>query len=40
MDAPASTSAAAADQAKADNDAIRPFSIEVPQENLDELRRG
>jgi pimeloyl-ACP methyl ester carboxylesterase len=39
MDASASTPAAAADQAKAENGAVRPFSIEVPQENLDELRR-
>jgi pimeloyl-ACP methyl ester carboxylesterase len=39
MDASASTPAAAADQAKAENGAVRPFSIEVPQEDLDELRR-
>jgi pimeloyl-ACP methyl ester carboxylesterase len=39
MDASASTPAAAADQAKAENGVIRPFSIEVPQEDLDELRR-
>jgi pimeloyl-ACP methyl ester carboxylesterase len=39
MDASASTSAAAADQAKAENGAIRPFSVDVPQEELDELRR-
>jgi pimeloyl-ACP methyl ester carboxylesterase len=39
MDASASDSAAAADQAKAENGAIRPFSVDVPQEELDELRR-
>jgi pimeloyl-ACP methyl ester carboxylesterase len=39
MEASASTPAAAADQAKAKDGAIRPFSIEVPQEDLDELRR-
>jgi pimeloyl-ACP methyl ester carboxylesterase len=39
MDASASTPAAAADQAKAKDGAIQPFSIEVPQEDLDELRR-
>jgi len=39
MDASASTPAAAADQAKVDNGAIRRFSIELPQEDLDELRR-
>ena len=39
MDASASTPAAAADQAKADNGAIRPFEVDIPQENLDELRR-
>jgi pimeloyl-ACP methyl ester carboxylesterase len=39
MEASASTPAAAADQAKAKDGAIRPFSIEIPQEDLDELRR-
>jgi pimeloyl-ACP methyl ester carboxylesterase len=39
MDASASTPAADADQAKVDNGAIRRFSIELPQEDLDELRR-
>ncbi len=39
MDSSASTSAAAADQAKAENGAIRPFEVDIPQEDLDELRR-
>jgi pimeloyl-ACP methyl ester carboxylesterase len=39
MDASASNPAAAADQAKAENGAIRPFDVEVPEEDLDDLRR-
>jgi pimeloyl-ACP methyl ester carboxylesterase len=39
MESSASTRQAAADQAKAQDGVIRPFSIEVPQEDLDELRR-
>jgi pimeloyl-ACP methyl ester carboxylesterase len=39
MESAASTSAAAADQAKAENGAIRPFEVAIPQEELDELRR-
>src|SRR4029450_482536 len=39
MESSASTRQAAADQAKAQDGAIQPFSIEVPQEDLDELRR-
>jgi pimeloyl-ACP methyl ester carboxylesterase len=39
MEATASTSAAAADQAKAENGAIRPFRVDVPQEDLDDLGR-
>jgi pimeloyl-ACP methyl ester carboxylesterase len=39
MDASASTPAASADQAKAENGAIRPFDVDIPQEDLDELRR-
>jgi pimeloyl-ACP methyl ester carboxylesterase len=39
MDASASTPAAAADQAKAENGAIRPFKVDISQEDLDELRR-
>ncbi len=39
MDASASTKQTAADPATAKDGAIRPFSIEVPQEDLDELRR-
>ena len=39
MDASASTPAAAAEQAKAENGAIRPFSVEIPEEKLDDLRR-
>ena len=31
--------AAVADQAKAENGAIRPFDIDIPEERLDELRR-
>ena len=38
MDASASTPAAAAEQAKAENGAIRPFSVEIPEEKLAELR--
>jgi pimeloyl-ACP methyl ester carboxylesterase len=39
MDASASTPAAAADQAKAENGAIRPFDVDIPEEDLDDLRR-
>jgi pimeloyl-ACP methyl ester carboxylesterase len=39
MDASASTPAAAADQAKAENGAIRTFDLDVPQEDLDDLGR-
>jgi pimeloyl-ACP methyl ester carboxylesterase len=39
MESSASPRQAAADQAKAQDGVIRPFSIEVPQEDLDELRR-
>jgi pimeloyl-ACP methyl ester carboxylesterase len=39
MEASASNPAAAADQAKAENGAIRPFDVDIPQEDLDELRR-
>ena len=39
MEASASTPAAAADQAKAENGAIRPFDVDIPQEDLDDLRR-
>ncbi len=39
MDASASTSGAAADQAEAGNGAIRPFELDIPQEDLDELGR-
>ncbi len=39
MDASASTPRAAADQARAENGAIRPFQVDIPQEDLDELRR-
>src|SRR5919106_1281495 len=39
MEASASTPAAAADQAKAENGAIRPYDVEIPQEDLDDLRR-
>ena len=39
MDAAASTPAAAADQAKAENGAIRPFDVDIPEEHLDDLRR-
>jgi pimeloyl-ACP methyl ester carboxylesterase len=39
MDASASTKQTAADPRAAQDGAIRPFSIEVPQEDLDELRR-
>jgi pimeloyl-ACP methyl ester carboxylesterase len=40
MEASASDPAAAADQAKAENGAIRPFDVEIPEEDLDDLRRG
>jgi pimeloyl-ACP methyl ester carboxylesterase len=39
MDASASSPAAAAGQARAGNGAIRPFSVDIPQEQLAELRR-
>ena len=39
MDASASTPAAAADKAKAENGAIRPYDVDIPQEDLDDLRR-
>src|SRR5918996_4932486 len=39
MESSASTREAAADSGAAQDGAIRPFSIEVPQEDLDELRR-
>jgi pimeloyl-ACP methyl ester carboxylesterase len=39
MDASASTKQTAADPGTAGDGVIRPFSIQVPQENLDELRR-
>ncbi len=39
MESSASTSQAAADSGTAQDGVIRPFSIEVPQEELDELRR-
>jgi pimeloyl-ACP methyl ester carboxylesterase len=39
MEASASTPAAAADQAKAENGAIRPFDVDIPEEDLDDLRR-
>jgi pimeloyl-ACP methyl ester carboxylesterase len=39
MEASASNPAAAADQAKTENGAIRPFDVDIPEEDLDELRR-
>ena len=39
MEASASNPAAAADQAKAENGAIRPFDVDIPEEDLDDLRR-
>ena len=39
MEASASTTAAAADQARAENGAIRPYDVDIPQEDLDDLRR-
>jgi pimeloyl-ACP methyl ester carboxylesterase len=39
MEASASTPAAAADKAKAENGAIRPYHVDIPQEDLDDLRR-
>ena len=39
MESSASTKQTAADQGTAKDGAIRPFSVEVPQEDLDELRR-
>jgi len=39
MEASASTPAAAADQTKAENGAIRPFDVDIPHEDLDDLRR-
>jgi pimeloyl-ACP methyl ester carboxylesterase len=38
MDASGSTPAAA-DQAKAENGAIRPYDVDIPEEDLDDLRR-
>jgi pimeloyl-ACP methyl ester carboxylesterase len=39
MQASASTPAAASDQAKSENDAIRPFDVDIPDDALDDLRR-
>jgi Epoxide hydrolase N terminus len=39
MEASASTPAAGADQAKSENGAIRPYDVDVPEEDLDDLRR-
>jgi pimeloyl-ACP methyl ester carboxylesterase len=39
MEASASTPGAAADQAKAENGAIRPYDVDIPQEDLDDLHR-
>ena len=39
MESSASTKQTAADQSTAKDEAIRPFSVEFPQEDLDELRR-
>jgi pimeloyl-ACP methyl ester carboxylesterase len=39
MEASASTRAAAADKATAENGAIRPYEVDVPQADLDDLRR-
>jgi pimeloyl-ACP methyl ester carboxylesterase len=39
MEASASTPAAAADKTKAENGAIRPYDVDIPQEDLDDLRR-
>jgi pimeloyl-ACP methyl ester carboxylesterase len=39
MEASGTTPAAAADQAKAENGAIHPYDVDVPQEDLDDLRR-
>jgi Epoxide hydrolase N terminus len=39
MEASASNPAAAADKAKAENGAIRPFDVDIPEEDLDDLRR-
>jgi pimeloyl-ACP methyl ester carboxylesterase len=39
MEASASTPADAADPAKAENGAIRPYDVDIPQEDLDDLRR-
>jgi pimeloyl-ACP methyl ester carboxylesterase len=38
MQASASTPAAAADQARSENGAIRPFTVEISEEDLDDLR--
>jgi pimeloyl-ACP methyl ester carboxylesterase len=38
MEASASTPAAAADKAKAENGAIRPYDVDIPQKDLDDLR--
>jgi pimeloyl-ACP methyl ester carboxylesterase len=39
METSASTPAATADQAKAEDGAIRPYDVDVPQADLDDLRR-
>jgi pimeloyl-ACP methyl ester carboxylesterase len=39
MESSASTTRSAADQGKADKDAIRPFSVEIPEGDLEDLRR-
>jgi pimeloyl-ACP methyl ester carboxylesterase len=39
MEASASTPGAAADQANAEDGAIRPYEVNIPQEDLDDLRR-
>jgi len=39
MEASSSTPAAGADQATAENGAIRPYDVDIPEEDLDDLRR-
>jgi pimeloyl-ACP methyl ester carboxylesterase len=39
MESAASTPAAGAEQAKAENGAIRPYRVDVPEEDLEDLRR-
>src|SRR6476661_10929832 len=39
MQASVSTSAAVADQAKSESGAIRPFDVDIPDEDLEDLRR-